>query len=353
MLRAAPIPFFLPYGGAHPSLAEPLGSYGPGSAVLGRATIGSDCTLQPLAVIRADGHYVQIGDGFWLGARSTVHIAHEVYPCIIGDRVTVGTNACVHACTVGNDCVIGDGAVILDGSTVQDYVVLEEGSIVFPRSVLETGYLYAGSPAKPVRPIEPHEVEEPARRIRTATTSGAAQPAVEVSATAVFTAVSPSTFVAATARVHGVLRTEENSSVWFGCDLDAGPFEITIGLNSNIQDNTSIRCSNGPLALGHGSVIGHNVELANCTIGDRSLIGIGSVVSEGTIVENDVLLAAGAKTSPGQRLESGWVWAGSPARPIGRLDDKKRKLIAWTVETYSEYAQSYRSSQEQLLRRRA
>jgi carbonic anhydrase/acetyltransferase-like protein (isoleucine patch superfamily) len=307
--------------------------------------------------VRADGHFVDIGDEFWLGEHSTVHIAHELYPCIIGDRVTVGSNACVHACTVGNDCVVEDNAVILDGSVIQDGVVLQAGSVVFPRSHLEAGCLYAGVPAKLIRQVSPDEVKTRAHHIRTAAVPELSSSAISVEAGSFLagqiasfpTGVAPSTFVAATARIRGSLHAESNASIWFGCDLNAGEAEIRLGQNSNIQDNTSVHCSSGPLVLGRNSVIGHNVKLSSCTIGDRALVGIGSVVAEGTIVESDVLLAAGASTMPDQRLESGWVWAGNPARPIGELDTKKRDMIAWTVKTYTQYAQEYLFSQAQLL----
>ena len=157
--------FTLPYSGTCPQFASaPIASSR--AAVLGRATIGRNAHLGASSVIRADGHFVQIGDDFSLGSRSTVHIAHDVYPAIIGDRVTVGENAVVHACTVGSDVVIGDGAVILDGSVVGDSVVIEPHAIVFPRSELAGGKLYAGMPARPVRDLEPGEVEERAAEMR-------------------------------------------------------------------------------------------------------------------------------------------------------------------------------------------
>jgi len=132
---------------------------GVGSAVLGRVTVGRNAWLGVLSVMRADGHFVRVGDDFHLGARSTLHINHEIFPCIVGDRVSVGRNACVHACTVGSDVVIGDDVVILDGAVVEDNVVLEAGSCVFPNKKVPGGFVYAGSPAKPVRPVEPGEGE--------------------------------------------------------------------------------------------------------------------------------------------------------------------------------------------------
>ena len=162
--------FTLSYAGVSPQFATPPVLVGAGAAVLGRATLGRNARLGAQSVIRADGHFVKIGDDFSLGPRSTVHIAHDIFPAIVGDRVTVGENAVVHACTLGSDVVVGDGAVILDGSVVADNVVIEPRSIVFPRSELQSGKLYAGMPARPVRDLRPGEIDgarrKPPRRDR-------------------------------------------------------------------------------------------------------------------------------------------------------------------------------------------
>ena len=113
---SARAPHILSYGGISPSFATPPIHAGAGSAVLGRVTVGRNAWLGALSVMRADGHFVRVGDDFHLGARSTLHINHEIFPCIVGDRVSVGRNACVHACTVGSDVVVGDEVVILDGA---------------------------------------------------------------------------------------------------------------------------------------------------------------------------------------------------------------------------------------------
>ncbi len=89
------------------------------------------------------------------------------------------------------------------------------------------------------------------------------------------------------------------------------------GRNTNIQDNTSIQCSADGIIIGDDTTVGHNVRIHDSRIGSPgSLIGIGAVVSSGSIVEDDVLVAAGAVTSPYQILERGFVWGG---RPAGRL----------------------------------
>jgi carbonic anhydrase/acetyltransferase-like protein (isoleucine patch superfamily) len=332
--------FTLPYGAVSPAFAGPPEVLGSRAAVLGRATIGSGASFGTAALIRADGHFVRIGDAFHLGDHATVHIAHDVYPTIVGHRVTVGANAVVHACTLGSDIVVGDGAVILDGSVLADGVALAAGSIVFPSSQLSGGQLYAGSPAKPVRPLSPGDLQSRAAEIRGRT------PGLAGNAPPLTDRFDESVFVAATASLRGAIALAQNSSIWFSCELDANGGEVTIGLNVNIQDNTIIRCRPGRrFEIGEDSTVGHNVTLADCRIGQRSLIGIGSIVAPGTIVEDDVLLAAGSHTTEGQVLESGFLWGKRPAQKMARLDEGKRQLIASTAVTYRAYAQSFRQAQ--------
>lgn len=337
----AKTPHTLHYAGIAPTFATPPLDAGAGSAVLGRVTIGRDAWLGGLSVIRADGHFVKVGDDFHLGPRSTLHINHEIHPCIVGNRVAVGSDACVHACTVGNDVVIGDGVVILDGAVVEDNVVLEPGATVFPNKRIAAGFVYVGSPAKPVRSLAAGEVvghRDKLIRAQRAVSHAGPTP----SAIAAGSQVHPSVFIASTAAVRGRLVAAESASIWFSNRLDAGDAVIAIGANTNIQDNTVIRCATAQgVTIGANSTVGHNVTIHDCRIGDKSLIGIGSTVAEGTVVSDRVLLAAAARTAPGQVLESGWMYAGSPARKFAPLDEAKQALTALIVLQYCQYARDF------------
>jgi carbonic anhydrase/acetyltransferase-like protein (isoleucine patch superfamily) len=291
-------PFLLSYAGIAPAFAASPIHAGAGSVVLGRATLGRNAWLGAGSVIRADGHFVKVGDDFHLGASSTLHINHEIFPCAVGDQVAVGSNACVHACTVGSDVVIGDGVVILDGAVVEDNVVLEPGSTVFPNKRVPAGALYAGSPAKPVRPLAPGEVAERRAKITRERAEGE-NTTRRHNATAAGSDVHPSVFIASTAAVRGKLIAAESSSVWYSNSFDAGSAAIRIGARTNIQDNTVIRCATAQgVSIGRESAVGHNVTIHDCVIGDRTLIGIGSTVADGTVVGDCVLLAAAAHTTP-------------------------------------------------------
>lgn len=316
---------------------------GRGSTVIGAATLGAQAWLGDDSVIRADGQVVTVGERFWLGHRSTVHIATNSYATRVGDRVTVGRNAVVHACTVGSDVVIEDDVIVLDGATVEDGVLIEAGATVFPRGHLAAGFTYAGSPAKPLRPITLPEIAERAERLREASGDLPQPPEADAAET------EASVFVARTARLRGRIALGAGSTVLFSCDLNADVGPIVVGADTNIQDNTVIRTRAEGVVIGRDTTIGHNVRLADCRIGARSLIGIGCVVAPGTVVADDVLLAAGATTDPGQLLEGGHLWGGRPARVLGPLDEGKRTMMARVVEGYRELGRAYRLAQDAML----
>lgn len=339
-------PLILPYAGIVPSFATPLAHAGEGSAILGRVTLGRHASIGDRTVLRADGHDVKAGDDFHAGARTTLHIAHDVFPCIVGDRVTVGDDACVHACMVGSNVIVGDRTVILDGAIVGDNVIFEPGSTVFPGKRIDGGHVYAGSPAKMVRPVEAGEVAK--RRDAMVAAHKAKTVMIADNAIMPSSKIGPGVFIASTARVRGRLIAAASTSVWFSNDFDAGEAAISIGLRTNVQDNTVIRCTSRGTIIGEGTTVGHNVTMEDCMIGNHCLIGIGSFVAQGTVVQDHVLLAAAARTAPGQVLESGWLYAGNPAKKLAPLDQGKRDMIAMIIGHYCQYAMDYKAAEQAL-----
>lgn len=326
------------YADIAPSFASPPHHCGTGAAVLGRAEIGSGAWLGSASVIRADGNYVQIGSNFFLGRHGTVHINQHFYPTHIGDQVTAADHSVIHACDIGDNCILERGTVVLDGSTVEPGVMLAPGSVVYPRSKLKGGWLYAGQPAKQVRKLESGELDRHHARIRAAGDCGASLftgNTFAADAKKMF-------FVAPTAQVTGNVITGKEAGIWYGCNIDAGAHSISIGARTNIQDNSSLVATNSDSSLGDDVTIGHNVTMRDCVIGSNCLIGIGSQLAPGTIVEEGVMVAAGSRTLRDQTLQSGYLWAGQPARQLAPLDTRKRDMMAGTIEGYVLFAAKFR-----------
>lgn len=136
----------------------------PQAFVLGDVRLGDDVSVWPGAIIRGDMHRIRVGDRTSVQDGAVLHITHasdynpDGYPLLIGQDVTIGHQACLHGCTVGNEVLIGIGVTVLDGAVVPDRVILGAGTLVPPGKVLESGYLYVGSPAKKARPLTEKEI---------------------------------------------------------------------------------------------------------------------------------------------------------------------------------------------------
>ncbi|HAO33755.1 MAG TPA: gamma carbonic anhydrase family protein [Candidatus Competibacter sp.] len=135
------------------------------AAIIGDVEIGEDSSIWPLCVVRGDVHRIRIGARTSIQDGSIIHVTHDSRFCpgghatLIGNEVTVGHKAILHACTVEDDCLIGMGAIVMDQAVVQSWVTLGAGSVVPPGKVLESGYLYVGSPARRIRPLSERERE--------------------------------------------------------------------------------------------------------------------------------------------------------------------------------------------------
>ncbi|MCQ8106318.1 gamma carbonic anhydrase family protein [Methylomonas sp. SURF-2] len=135
----------------------------PTAVIIGDVTIGDDVSIWPTVVIRGDVEAIRIGAGSNVQDGSVLHVSHAGdyspggHALLIGKGVTIGHRAVVHGCTVGNYCLIGIGAIIMDGAVLEDYVMLAAGALVAPGKILESGHLYVGAPAKPVRALNDSE----------------------------------------------------------------------------------------------------------------------------------------------------------------------------------------------------
>ena len=127
--------------------------------------IGARVSVWPAVVIRGDVNFIRIGEESNIQDGSVLHVTHrsaanpEGFPLIIGQGVTVGHKVVLHGCTIGHLCLIGIGSIVMDGAVIEDQVILGAGSLVTPGKRLQSGHLYVGSPARPVRPLRDEEVQ--------------------------------------------------------------------------------------------------------------------------------------------------------------------------------------------------
>ena len=123
------------------------------AAILGDVVIGRDSSVWYSATIRGDVNSIRIGERTNVQNGAMIHCTYETTATVIGDDVTIGHGAIVHGCELKNLCLIGMNAVILDKAVVNEYCVVAAGSVVLEGTMLESGYLYAGVPAKKIKPL--------------------------------------------------------------------------------------------------------------------------------------------------------------------------------------------------------
>ena len=133
------------------------------AVVIGDVEIGADSSVWPLTVIRGDMHRIRIGARTSVQDGCVLHITHagpfnpEGYPLLIGDDVTIAHKVMLHGCTVGSRVLIGMGSIVMDGAVIEDDVIVGAGSLVPPGKRLDSGFLYVGSPVRPVRALTDKE----------------------------------------------------------------------------------------------------------------------------------------------------------------------------------------------------
>lgn len=129
-----------------------------GAIVIGDVEIGAGSSIWFNTVVRGDINYIRIGKNTNIQDLSVVHVAAGTCPTFIGDDVTVGHRAIVHACTIGHRCLIGMGAIVMDGAVIGDDCLIAAGSVVTERTQIPARSLVKGIPGKVVREVKSDEL---------------------------------------------------------------------------------------------------------------------------------------------------------------------------------------------------
>lgn len=161
-------------------------------------------------------------------------------------------------------------------------------------------------------------------------------------------------FIDPTSTIIGAVDLADDVSIWPLVAIRGDVNYVSIGARSNIQDGTVIHVTHKsasnpeglPTIIGKDVTVGHKAMLHGCTIGDRVLIGMGSIILDGAIVEDDVIIGAGSLVSPGKRLESGYMYFGSPARQVRLLTEEEKAGLLYSANNYVRWKDDYLSQPE-------
>jgi carbonic anhydrase/acetyltransferase-like protein (isoleucine patch superfamily) len=125
------------------------------AVIIGDVIMGDDCSVWWSAVVRGDVNAIRIGNRVNIQDGAVIHCTFEKSKTIIGHDVSIGHNAIVHGCTVEDEVLIGMGAIIMDLAVVQKHVIVAAGAVVLENSILESGWIYGGTPAKKLKELDP------------------------------------------------------------------------------------------------------------------------------------------------------------------------------------------------------
>jgi carbonic anhydrase/acetyltransferase-like protein (isoleucine patch superfamily) len=156
-------------------------------------------------------------------------------------------------------------------------------------------------------------------------------------------------FIDDAAVVIGDVEIGDDSSIWPCTVIRGDMHKIRIGSRTSIQDGSILHITHAsdynpaghPLIIGDEVTVGHSVCLHGCTIGNRVLIGIGSTLLDGVVVEDEVVVGAGSLVPPGKRLESGFLYMGSPVKQMRPLKDSERSFFRYSANNYVQLKNTY------------
>jgi len=125
----------------------------PNATLVGDVLMGNNCSVWFNAVIRGDVNSITIGNETNIQDGAVIHATYLKASTIIGNRVSIGHNAIVHGCILKDHILVGMGAIIMDHALVEEYCIIAAGAVVLENTRCESGHIYAGTPAKKIKPI--------------------------------------------------------------------------------------------------------------------------------------------------------------------------------------------------------
>lgn len=158
----------------------------------------------------------------------------------------------------------------------------------------------------------------------------------------IFPSIDSSAYIDPSCRIVGDVHLGKDSSVWPLVAARGDVNKIRIGARSNIQDGSVLHVTRKseknpdgfPLIIGDDVTVGHKCMLHGCQLGNRILVGMGAIVMDGVVVEDDVFIGAGTLVPPNKRLESGFLYVGNPMQKKRLLNDAERAFLKQSAVNY-------------------
>lgn len=146
------MPIILPIKGITPRISEDC-FIADNATIVGDVIIGENCSIWFNVVIRGDVNYIRIGNYTNIQDGAVIHCTYKKAGTSIGDFVSIGHQAMIHGCILKNNILVGMGAIIMDHAIIEDFVIIAAGALILENTVCESGYIYAGVPAKKIKAI--------------------------------------------------------------------------------------------------------------------------------------------------------------------------------------------------------
>jgi carbonic anhydrase/acetyltransferase-like protein (isoleucine patch superfamily) len=141
-----------PIKGIHPVIGKNC-FLADNATVIGDVVMGDDCSMWFNAVVRGDVNSIRIGNKVNIQDGAVIHCTYQKAKTVIGNACSVGHNAIIHGCTLEEMVLIGMGAIVMDHAVVQKYSIVAAGALILENTIVESGYVYAGVPAKKIKPL--------------------------------------------------------------------------------------------------------------------------------------------------------------------------------------------------------
>ena len=327
------------------------------TAIIIGNTFISDCTtLRKNVIIRGDGKSINIGKNCLLKDRVTVHVAATLKGTIIGDGCMIDEYSVIHACELKNEVIVGSKSVIMDGSIIENNVVIACNTLVPPGKYFPAFSLIGGSPAKVIKKISTDEYLLFKSDFTTKQNLSIFKNSFSYKnfikhdySTKRNIQTGEYSFIADDAQITQEVLMGKYSSIWYSVIIFSSKKNgvISLGDGSNIQDNCIINSLGEIIKIGERVTIGHNVIIrGKSTIKNDAVIGMGSILEHNCIVGNNSFVGANSYVKSGTIIPDNTIYAGNPAAFFRKVNDKESLFFKRGQKIYEKLAMEYLSLKE-------